>query len=350
METDKSCCFAKRSVDGRRVEKTGTSYRVLLLCCCRESYPGADIRVDLSFQRSIVVLLSNGHPGHSVDVFDILCFRVSRKHHLTKPKATMAPQSNDLPTDGTVTTTSQASDNPPMIPKGKNAQLETTMESLVRITLAGFGGSLVGLAQQRQQPTTGTVSSSSSSAASAADGSNMGSRQGRRRPPSAASVANQKNSKGNQPRTWALSCMIFGLILETTRRSSPTSALLDLLYPNERNHAILWNRQVRDTAVTAVGDYTLGGTISGLVGALAGWTDRARTTLSANAMQVPAGILASKAGRRPLIMWGLGAGMSLGLMAGLFQAGIDVGNLYLQEQQQLERQRRQAAAAQIGKG
>jgi hypothetical protein len=49
-------------------------------------------------------------------------------------------------------------------------------------------------------------------------------------------------------------------------------------------------------------------------------------------------------------MWGLGAGMSLGLMAGLFQAGIDVGNLYLQEQQQLERQRRQAAAAQIGKG
>jgi uncharacterized membrane protein len=216
----------------------------------------------------------------------------------------------------------------PLVPKKKGTS-EDTLESLVRITLAGFGGSVVGRAQQRQQA--GMVNTSSSASTSSSTSSNNRRRQ---RPPMAAAQVNQINILGNQPRTWALSCMIFALILETSRKSSPTTTLLQSVSSMDED-------SVKHTAITAVGDYTLGGTAAGLVGALAGWTQKARTTLSANAMQLPASILSSKAGRRPLILWGLGAGMSLGFVAGLFQAGVDVGNIYLKREQEQRRQSEQ---------
>jgi hypothetical protein len=206
----------------------------------------------------------------------------------------------------------------------KNGQSQDTLESLVRITLAGFGGSLAGLAQQRQQQP-GTANSTSASATSSGTSTSSNNRR-RQRPPTASLLLNQKNALGNQPRTWALSCMIFALILETSRRSSPTTSLLQSVRPSDEE-SLSWNLRVQNTAITAIGDYTLGGTVAGLVGAL-----------STKAMQLPASILASKAGRRPLMVWGLGAGMSLGLVAGLFQAGIDVGNLYLEREQEQQRQ------------
>jgi uncharacterized membrane protein len=206
----------------------------------------------------------------------------------------------------------------PLLPN-KKGQSEDTLESLVRITLAGFGGSVIGRAQQRQQAGMATTSSTSTSTSS--------NNRRRQRPPMAAARVNQINILGNQPRTWALSCMIFALILETSRRSSPTTTLLQSVSSMDED-------SVKHTAITAVGDYTVGGTVAGLVGALAGWTQKARTTLSANAMQLPASILSSKAGRRPLVLWGLGAGMSLGFVAGIFQAGVDVGNIYLKREQE----------------
>jgi uncharacterized membrane protein len=206
----------------------------------------------------------------------------------------------------------------PLLPN-KKGQSEDTLESLVRITLAGFGGSVIGRAQQRQQAGMATTSSTSTSTSS--------NNRRRQRPPMAAARVNQINILGNQPRTWALSCMIFALILETSRRSSPTTTLLQSVSSMDED-------SVKHTAITAVGDYTVGGTAAGLVGALAGWTQKARTTLSANAMQLPASILSSKAGRRPLVLWGLGAGMSLGFVAGIFQAGVDVGNIYLKREQE----------------
>lgn len=237
----------------------------------------------------------------------------------------MAPNQLPPPLDGTDTT------EQPETPAYSRVHLEDTMESLTRITLAGFGGSIVGLAQQRQQQ------QQQQSVSPRTDSSTI-----RKRPPTAASIISQKNNLGNQPRTWALSCMIFALILETSRRSSPTTVLLDSIRSTRRSDKDddSWNGRVQDTAMKAVGDYTIGGTLAGLVGALAGWTEKARTTLSARAMQVPSNILASKAGRRPFIIWGLGAGMSLGLVAGVFQAGIDVGNMYLQDEQEQERLRR----------
>jgi uncharacterized membrane protein len=220
-------------------------------------------------------------------------------------------------------------ENPPQpLPHNTNGQSENTLESLVRITLAGFGGSVVGRAQQRQQAGMATTSSESASVSTSTSTSSNNRR--RQRPPMAAARVKKIDILGNQPRTWALSCMIFALILETSRRSSPTTTLLQSVTSMEED-------SVKHTAITAVGDYTLGGTAAGLVGALAGWTQKARTTLSANAMQLPASILSSKAGRRPLILWGLGAGMSLGFVAGIFQAGVDVGNIYLKREQQEQR-------------
>ena len=220
-------------------------------------------------------------------------------------------------------------ENPPEpVVSIKKGTSEDTLESLVRITLAGFGGSVVGRAQQRQQAGMATSSAASTSTSTSSNN------RRRQRPPMAAAQVNQINILGNQPRTWALSCMIFAIILETTRRSSPTTVLLQSVSSMDED-------SVKHTAITAVGDYTLGGTAAGLVGALAGWTQKARTTLSANAMQLPASILSSKAGRRPLILWGLGAGMSLGFVAGIFQAGVDVGNIYLKREQEQRRQSEQ---------
>jgi MFS family permease len=153
-----------------------------------------------------------------------------------------------------------------------------------------------------------------------------------------AARVSQMTTVGNQPRTWALSCMIFALILETSRRSSPTTAIMQSVSSSDES-SLSFNDKMKREAVTTIGDYTFGGVSAGLVGAFAGWTQNARTTLSANAMQIPASILSSKAGRRPLIVWGLGAGMLLGLVAGLFQAGIDGLSMYLQKEQDQEHNR-----------
>jgi hypothetical protein len=219
----------------------------------------------------------------------------------------------------------------PILPN-QMRDLTDTLESIVRITLAGFGGSVVGLAQQRQQP--GTATSSASNSTTSANNRN------RQRPPMAAARVSQMSTVGNQPRTWALSCMIFALILETSRRSSPTTAILQSASSSDEE-SLSFNDRMKRKAGTTIGDYAIGGTAAGLVGALAGWTQNARTMLSANAMQIPASILSSKAGRRPLLIWGLGAGMSLGLVAGFFQAGIDGLSMYLQREQEQSKQSEQ---------
>jgi len=191
-----------------------------------------------------------------------------------------------------------------------NSSLERLLESATRITLASFGGGAVGLALERRQQQT----------------------QGTKRP-------RISPTRGNQlAKTWAASCMFFALILESSRLASPTSTLLELTKCNVEEETD-FKEQMQLKALTTIGDYSIGGTVAGLAGAMARRTPPNSSKSSDFKLKLPETML--KLGRRPLIVWGLGTGLSLGLLAGVLQAGIDVGNLYLEKEQQEEELRRQ---------
>ena len=160
--------------------------------------------------------------------------------------------------------------------------LEKLLESIVRVTLAGFGASLVGLAKERQQFPSGQP----------------------------------RKPQHNLPLTWAFSAMIFVSVLESCRVMSPTTLLLRQLESSSRQKFDEYSKAV----VVAVGDYSLGGSVAGLSGGLAA---QRRTSASL---------------RPPSIAWGLRTGLVLGCVAGVLQAGIDVAILYLLKQQEASRQ------------
>lgn len=168
------------------------------------------------------------------------------------------------------------------------------MESLVRITFVGSGGSLVGLALQKQQSFTAT--------------------------PRPVVLANS-NYK-HLPMTWALSCMLFALVMETSRIVSPTSSLLTHWSSSSSKEESFYYGKYQTMAATAIGDCTVGGMVAGLAGVL-GMHRQQR----------------NRGGGGPiLIAWGLGVGALLGGLLGTIQAGIDVGNVYLLEQQNLQQE------------
>lgn len=72
-------------------------------------------------------------------------------------------------------------------------------------------------------------------------------------------------------------------------------------------------------AFVSIGDYTIGGAAAGLAGALGKQNNILRS--------------------RSVTRAGLATGVGLGLLAGILQAGIDVGNLYLEREQSEERER-----------
>lgn len=178
-------------------------------------------------------------------------------------------------------------------------QRSDMMESVVKITLAGFGGSLVGYAKQEQQkgqsPSGGVLSSP----------------QHRRGRPT---TMQHQPVAGLLPRQLALSCMVFTLILETCRHTSPTTSLLRLLDNSSDNNSLSHRSPIQERAIKTVGDYTIGGMLAGAVGVL---SLRSRTTRF-----------------RQLALFGIGAGLGVGLAAGILQAGVDVSNMYLENAEQ----------------
>ena len=144
--------------------------------------------------------------------------------------------------------------------------------------------------------------------------------------------------KHNLPLTWALSGMIFVSVLESCRVTSPTTALWNAVQTSPNSDHLGDEARVHQgyddddddedddyykTALVAIGDYTLGGSVAGAAGALG---SQRRTSASGSIL------------RPPSVAWGLGMGLALGCVAGILQAGIEVGNLYLSRQQQRQQQ------------
>jgi hypothetical protein len=159
----------------------------------------------------------------------------------------------------------------------RRKSLEETLESLVRVTLAALGGAAVGLAQQQQVAPP---------------------------PPGPRRTAAPLPHVSYPPRAWALSCLTFVLILETSRRTSPVTMMMNA---TGRNGSL-------PPALVTVGDYTVGGLLAGAAGS---W---GRRVPRLPAMRQP-----------PRRLWfGMGTGMLLGCGAGLLQAALDASTSYLQ--------------------
>ena len=144
------------------------------------------------------------------------------------------------------------------------------MESVMRISIAGFGGALVGMSLSRRPQLQSSASS-------------------RRRRPYRADP--------NLPMTWAMACSAFCTLIEISRWTSPTS----LITPSP--------------AIQTVGDYTLGGAVAGA--AFRGMQVAQRSTAV-----------------RPSILSGLVPGMVLGFLAGVTQYAANVGEEMLEQERQ----------------
>jgi hypothetical protein len=189
----------------------------------------------------------------------------------------------------------QASSQDDAVAASSKTFLHENLESLARITFAGSGGSLAGLALERNR------------------------RQFPQREPPNMHHYSEAASKGrfptspprppaaNLPLTWAFSCMIFVSVIEVSRRASPMTTLLDALSSADDRTAPFSKYQ--RVAIVATGDYAIGGTVAGLA-----------TTVA----------------RKLPMLWGLRVG--LGLVAGIVQAGVEVGELYLLRQKSTSRE------------
>jgi hypothetical protein len=185
-------------------------------------------------------------------------------------------------------------------------QLEPLLESIVRITLAGLGGSFVGLSQEKRLEAIRVVTGAASAAAA------------RRR----RSLSTQIS---NLPLTWAISCMAFCVIIETSRLTSPTSRILNQWRITGRNdnETEVGDENDDDSmvrALTTMGDFTLGGAVAGIAGSF-GRNTHLRQRLPSAMFKGP---------RR---FFGLVPGLALGLAAGILQASADYGQASLESLQ-----------------
>lgn len=166
---------------------------------------------------------------------------------------------------GTPTSTSKSTTN-------DKAWWVATAETCVRITAAGFGGSLIGLSKERQEQQHHSVSVI---------------RQAARR---------HRPTRTNLPVTWSLGCMVFVGVLESCRRSSPASNLLEHAQKYAAlNHVQIsvpetWSTPIAQQVAITIADYGIGGTVAGLAGALARRTSVLSLTTTGLALGIVAGI------------------------------------------------------------
>ena len=277
------------------------------------------------------------------------------------PPSSVVPQSLDnedatnhddnIGVDDTVTTTLSTTTST------SRSTYETIAESFARITFAGLAGSMNGLAlekrQQQQQQQQNQESHNTTRSI-----------PGRGRPPipihrgrpdwaknvSAATASSAASgTQSNLPITWALSCMVFVGVLESFRVTSPTSKLYDSFFESNYEQQLTvtgqnddtgstgssiesFEHRLRHTAIVSIGDYTMGGAVAGLAGAVSRIRNPASlSSLSEGAIR-----------RRPsaFLLWGCVVGIGFGMIAGILQASIEIGKLYVEHEQNERQQQR----------
>ena len=195
--------------------------------------------------------------------------------------------------------------------------LEGVMESLVRITLAGLGGSMLGLSQERKLESMRVLTGAAATAAAR-----------RKRAPSA--------QLANLPLTWAISCMTFCAIVEASRQLSPSSMILSTVLGDQssdngtsnpddeiKSHA---NQKIDQSTTSFLGtvvDFTFGGAVAGFAASMGRNTHLRK--------QLPSSML-----RGSQRFFGVVPGVSLAFVAGIIQASTDAGIAYVERLRQDE--------------
>ena len=184
--------------------------------------------------------------------------------------------------------------------------LQDIMESMVRITLAGCGGSIVGLSLEKRLENMRVNTTAGLSAAAR-----------RRRSPTAAV---------NLPVTWGVSCMVFCSIIEVARLTSPSTMVLTQLgwYEAVAGKSALPGADTasnkRHPAPITVADYTIGGLFAGLAGSFGRQFQMQKSM--------------ARIHHAPGRFFGVGPGLALGLFAGCVQAATDYGMAIAEQAQE----------------
>ncbi len=183
--------------------------------------------------------------------------------------------------------------------------LQDVMESMARITLAGCGGSIVGLSLEKRLENMRVITAAGLSAAAR-----------RKRSPMTAV---------NLPISWGISCMVFCCVIEASRLTSPSTVVsrsLGLSSNTTKDN----NRMEFDAAVMrktppnpiiTISDYTIGGICAGIAVSF-GSGGRQFNKLHQSIPRVPVHL-------RPGRFFGVGPGIALGFVAGCLQAATDYG-------------------------
>jgi hypothetical protein len=179
-------------------------------------------------------------------------------------------------------------------------------EPLLRVTVAGLGGFISGLAvvrYRRQAPMMSSVEASISHPV-------LNSRH-------KIMMIPRQTTSSNLPAVWGLCCFVFCGLLEITRLYEPTKLLIQTMPASNGVDSGNLNPFFLTCA-----DYALGG-------AVAGATFRGmQLTASAQQRRIPI------SSARPSIGMGMLTGIALGLLAGLVQAGLDYAAAILQTKEQ----------------
>jgi hypothetical protein len=283
---------------------------------------------------------------------------------MNRPGVSSGKGESDSRTDSSdsLTTSNQQHPHEPSVPPitrsspsawSSAAELDSIWESMVKVTLASFGGSLVGLALENQRRHHHHHHHDDQHQQQMRDRPPT-----RRRPPTrqrqppltrgspSSSLPNM--AAASLPGQWALSCLFFAMAMEASRHASPTTLLLKVASNNSPVSTDEWNGKddhsvpspdpcYRTTFLTSFSDYAIGGAVSGMAG---GWALASRqpssSSSSRTAAMAPMGSLSHAAPftRRAGLVWGLRVGAALGVAAGIVQAAVDVAGVYYDATQQ----------------
>ena len=162
-----------------------------------------------------------------------------------------------------------------------NPHMMATLESLMRITLAGFGGALAGISISRRGGL-GTAAQQALTKASATTPSSSSnvikqSRQQRRQAIRSSPPVLRPTIDRELPSAWAVACMAFAGVVEFTRLVSPTTFVSQFIVTTpslvegegdneatENSKNILVNKEetIKQYGTTVI-DYMIGGAIAG---------------------------------------------------------------------------------------
>lgn len=172
--------------------------------------------------------------------------------------------------------------------------MENIMESLVKITLGGMGGAVIGLSLEKRLESMKLIT---------AEGLAVAARRKR---------GKITTHQSNLVVAWTLSCLAFCTIIETSRLTSPSTWISNQLLDGTENSTNTYNKR---PAIT-IADYSFGGAVAGVTCSFG------RRMYSRNSSFVK---------HRPRTFSGFVSGLTLGVAAGTLQCAIDYGTSVLIE-------------------